>query len=850
MKKILLAAIVAAATGVMPAANSGICIESYTTSSQLNTVNTLNEGATTEEPSWVEVNLETAGSLGVEILYKVNALADVQKLKINGPMNSTDWETIKNCIKINSLDLSNADCTSIPNEQFKYRSAFSEIILPKNLQVIGEYAFANTGLISISIPPSVTSIGNYAFAQDGSVRALNSVVFEEGSKLNFIGKYAFYYCVNLKSIELPDNISSISEDTFKDSGLEKVKLPSSLKVIGERAFLGSHLTAVDFPETLTTIGYAAFENCNLTSVVLPESVTSVGGSAFNNNANLTDVELPSGLLALSDYMFRYCTKISNVVCHAALPPSCGINSLPYAADATLTVPSFSVVNYKLDAYWMGYSTINGGADIDSYTINGTLSLTNDRRMDGTPSLTMNSGSALVVGGTAAMQLKDLTLWCNFSNYYQNQHLFSKLINSSPAMTAESVCIKIPLYRRKWHFITLPFNVKRSDITSNNTSESFIIRYYDGASRANNNNASGNWKNVGDDEILMAGKGYIVQTSGDMTLTFPAMDGEKPMMFDPNEVSVPLDANSCENKANSGWNLIGNTHQSYYDMYYSMLTSPITVWDFGNSRYVAYSLIDDDVVLTPNQSFFIQADENLDAVKFSPAGRQLSSAVSRPNSVRAATHKSGRALYDIVLTSASGEYDKTRVVINNEALEEYETSRDASKFFSDNSAIPMLYTIDADDNSLAINERPESHEGVRLCMTIPAAGTYTISASRADGKIVLKDLETGKSSNLEQGEYTFTADNPGILSSRFVIYPTGNQQSGVGSNAVAGSRLSVKATEGGLTVSGVCGEQVVICTIDGMVIVSENVSEETVTYNLTPGLYIIKAGMDIVKCIVK
>lgn len=850
MKRMLLAAIVAAATGIMPAANSGISMESFTASTPSPTATTLNEDTPTEEPSWVEVNLETAGSLGVEILYKVDALGEVQKLRINGPMNSVDWETIKNCGNIISLDMSYADCTSIPNEQFSGRSIFAEIILPKNLQVIGEYAFANTGLITVNIPASVTTIGKYAFAQDRSAKALSNVTFEEGSKLNSIGEYAFYYCTNLKAIELPDNISSIYRYTFGNSGLENIKLPSSLQYIGEEAFSYSHLIAVDFPETLSTIDANAFWECNLTSVVLPESVTSIGDYAFYRNSNLTDVELPSGLLAIANYAFAGCNNISNVVCHAALPPSCSNQRLPHTSDATLTVPSFSIVNYKLDSYWLGYSTIKGGADTDNYTINGTLSLTNDRRMDGTPSLTMNSGSTLVVGGTAAMPLKDLTLWCNFSDYNQDLHSHSKLINSSPAMTAESACLKIYLYGQKWHFISLPFNVKRSDITSDNASESFVIRYYDGASRANNDKASGNWQNVGDDDILMAGKGYIVQTSRNMTLTFPAMSGEKPMMFDPNEVSVPLDANSCENKANSGWNLIGNPHQSYYDMYYSMLTSPITVWDFTNSRYVAYSMIDDNVVLKPNQSFFIQADESLDAVKFSPAGRQISSTVSRPNPVHAAAHKSDRALYDIILTSASGEYDNTRVVINNNALEEYETSRDASKFFSDNDAMPMLYTIDADANSLAINERPDAPEGIRLCMIIPASGTYTISASRADGEIVLKDLETGKSTNLEQGgEYTFTVDEPCNLESRFVIYPTGKQQSGVDCK-LSGSSLSVKVIDGGLAVSGASGKELVICSIDGMVIASGNVSAETVTYSLTPGLYIVKAGMDIVKCIVK
>lgn len=852
MKKLLLAAILASAAGAMVAANNSVISPQSNAASQSTnyaTATTSETATAEEETSWVEVTLESAGSLGVEILYKVDALSDVKQLRITGPMNDTDWATIKNCNNLKGLDLSKADAKTIHNEQFRDRTGLKEIILSPTLQSIGEYAFYRTNLSAITIPASVTSIGKYAF-YGYDAATLSSVVFEEGSNLRSIGEYAFQYCTNLKSIDLPDGITYLSYAVFQYSGLETIKLPSHLREITSYAFYSSKLTGVDFPESLTSIGDGAFYGCNLTSVTFPESVTNIGNEAFRNNVNLTDIELPSGLLTLSSSLFRDCAKISNVVCHAALPPSTNSNSLPHTSQATLTVPTFSVVNYKLDSYWMGYHTIQGGADTDNYTISGSLSLTNDRRMNGTPSLTMNAGSSLIVGGSAAMPLKTLRMWCDFSNHDQTNHKYSSMVNSSPAMSADQVLSKISLYAQKWHFICLPFNVKRSEISSSNANASYVIRYYDGASRAANNNASGNWKNVGDDEILAAGRGYIIQASDNLNLTFPAMKNEKPMLFDPNEVSVSLDANTCENKANSGWNLIGNTHQSYYDMYYSMLTAPVTVWDFRNSRYVAYSMIDDNLVLTPNQPFFIQADEGFESVEFSPAGRQLGSTVTRQAPARAAALKSNRALYDIILTSASGNYDNTRIVINNEASEEYETQCDASKFFSDNAEIPMLYTVDAEGNSLAINERPEAPDGVRLCMIIPAAGEYTIRAPRADSEIVLKDLSTGKSTRLDLGdEYRFVTDEAGIIDSRFVIYPT-NKTAGTNNITISSPKLSVNTTEGELTVSGACGEYLVICTTDGVVVVSENISEETVSYTLAPGIYIVKAGTESVKCTVK
>ena len=64
---------------------------------------------------WESVELASAGTLGVEVLYKFDVLDDVRMLRVKGTLNSTDWTTIKNMKNIVALDLAEAKFDAVPN---------------------------------------------------------------------------------------------------------------------------------------------------------------------------------------------------------------------------------------------------------------------------------------------------------------------------------------------------------------------------------------------------------------------------------------------------------------------------------------------------------------------------------------------------------------------------------------------------------------------------------------------------------------------------------------------------------------------------------------------------------------
>ena len=72
-----------------------------------------------------------------------------------------------------------------------------------------------------------------------------------------------------------------------------------------------------------------------------------------------------------------------------------------------------------------------------------------------------------------------------------------------------------------------------------------------------------------------------------------------------DVTTQLQAHEAAASANKGWNYVGNPYPTYYDIYYMDFTAPVTVWD--GSTYRAYSIVDDNLVLRPMQSFFVTLD---------------------------------------------------------------------------------------------------------------------------------------------------------------------------------------------------------------------------------------------------
>lgn len=226
-----------------------------------------------------------------------------------------------------------ADCSVIPElSNFNFTSTadtctitgvkdktVTEIVVPDYVTNISAGAFSGCSkLESITIP----FIGGSKVATSASSSTLFGYIFgtpsytggtatkqqyAEGSRVTYyipsllknvtvtggmLLYGAFHNCASLKSITLPNDITSIGDHSLAYcSSLTDIIIPNNVTKIGDYAFDScSNLTNITIPDNVTSIGEKAFVLCtSLTNITISNNVTNIGWRVFGSCSRLTSI---------------------------------------------------------------------------------------------------------------------------------------------------------------------------------------------------------------------------------------------------------------------------------------------------------------------------------------------------------------------------------------------------------------------------------------------------------------------------------------------------------------------------------------------------------------------------------
>ncbi len=295
------------------------------------------------EYAFVKTGLESLDFSGTSLktLGKHSfAYSSLREVNIEGTqIESIGTYCFDYCYSLESFDM--GECVTlleIPNYCFRYCTALETIVLPPNLEVVGNYAFnrasALTSIYTDEIPLSrnlktigtygfsgtplltvplylysIESIDDYAFGYYSSTAS--SCQYSGFTEIHFLSNTltSFPYlrmATNLTEVTLCDSITSLPSSGF--NGLTNL---SSLNWLDEEGVL--HEQANKIPTKVKSIPTYMFYGCTWLDSIDVSNATTIGQYAFYGCTGLISVDLKNVATFSGSYTFYGCNNLETLL---------------------------------------------------------------------------------------------------------------------------------------------------------------------------------------------------------------------------------------------------------------------------------------------------------------------------------------------------------------------------------------------------------------------------------------------------------------------------------------------------------------------------------------------------------
>lgn len=173
--------------------------------------------------------------------------------------------------------IENVEVNYIYDGVFRGQTNIASVSLGEKFRGVGDYAFAGSGINSLSFSNGLEIIGEHAFED---CIMLQTVTLAENSLLGAIGAYAFKGCSALTSFKMPWSVTTVGNSAFE--GCERL---TSIDLCSEgQDATGTHSTL------LRDLGRDVFKNCKaLKTITFPDNCLDVYISIFQGCASLESI---------------------------------------------------------------------------------------------------------------------------------------------------------------------------------------------------------------------------------------------------------------------------------------------------------------------------------------------------------------------------------------------------------------------------------------------------------------------------------------------------------------------------------------------------------------------------------